>query len=331
MIAAGENIRMQRWVLIVSVCLLLTKVAAYFLTHSVAILTDALEGIVNVVAALLGFYSLHISAKPKDTDHPYGHGKIEFISAGAEGIMIFAAGIFVLIEAFNKLIEPAPLESLEVGIALLAITAIVNFFMGSLCKRTGNKNKSLPLIATGNHLHSDSYSTVGVLAGLALIFVTGIYWLDSAVAVIMSGIIMYTGFKIIRSSVAGIMDERDKALLEEFITVIDRNRSPNWVDLHNLRIIKYGSTLHLDCHLTVPWYLNINEAHDEVEKLRNITEKTFDPAASIEMFVHSDGCIPASCPICIKSDCHVRHHAFQRRIEWKVQNVQNDRRHHAET
>jgi cation diffusion facilitator family transporter len=309
--------------------LLTVKLVAYFLTQSVAILTDALESIVNVVAAMLGFYSLHLSAKPRDTDHPYGHGKIEFLSAAAEGLMILVAGIFIVIEAIGKIIDPAPLQQLDVGLLLISVTAAINFLMGSICLKIGRQNKSLALTATGNHLHTDTYSTIGVVAGLVLLSVTGIVWLDSAVAMIMSGIILYTGFKIIRTSVAGIMDERDKVLLGEFITVVDRNRSKNWVDLHNLRIIKYGSTLHLDCHLTVPWYLNVHEAHDEVAKLRDIAEKTFGPA--IEMFVHSDGCVPTSCPICIKDDCPVRYHHYERRIEWTVQNIQADRKHHAET
>jgi cation diffusion facilitator family transporter len=327
--AARQNIRTQKWVLIVSVVLLTVKLVAYFLTQSVAILTDALESIVNVVAAMLGFYSLHLSAKPRDTDHPYGHGKIEFLSAAAEGLMILVAGIFIVIEAIGKIIDPAPLQQLDVGLLLISVTAAINFLMGSICLKIGRQNKSLALTATGNHLHTDTYSTIGVVAGLVLLSVTGIVWLDSAVAMIMSGIILYTGFKIIRTSVAGIMDERDKVLLGEFITVVDRNRSKNWVDLHNLRIIKYGSTLHLDCHLTVPWYLNVHEAHDEVAKLRDIAEKTFGPA--IEMFVHSDGCVPTSCPICIKDDCPVRYHHYERRIEWTVQNIQADRKHHAET
>jgi cation diffusion facilitator family transporter len=324
-----QNIRIQRWVLIVSILLLLAKLVAYYITHSVAILTDALEAIVNVVAGVLGLYSLYVSAKPKDTDHPYGHGKIEFLSAAVEGLMIFVAGMLILFEAVRKIMHPSPLEQLNLGMILISFTAVVNFILGSVCLRVGKKNNSLALIASGKHLHSDTYSTIGVLVGLLVLTLTGIVWLDSAVAVLMSAVILYTGFRIIRSSVAGIMDERDKALLEDLVVILDKNRSKNWIDLHNLRIIKYGSTLHVDCHLTVPWYLNVHEAHDEVEKLGNIVENTFENA--IEMFVHSDGCLPISCPICIKDDCPVRHHALQRRIPWTAQNIQLDRKHQVDT
>jgi cation diffusion facilitator family transporter len=327
--AAQQNIKIQRWVLVLSVTLLFGKLAAYYLTNSIAILTDALEAIVNVVAGVLGLYSLTVSAKPRDTDHPYGHGKIEFISAAAEGLMIIVAGILIVIEAVRQFIEPHPLEKLDIGMLLIGITAIANYAMGAVCLRTGKKNNSLALIASGKHLHSDTYSTIGILAGLLLIYFTGVLWLDSAVAILFSVFILYTGFTIIRSSLAGIMDESDRALLQQLVEVLNANRSKNWVDLHNLRIIKYGSTLHVDCHLTVPWYLNVHEAHDEVEKLGEIVKNRFDH--SIELFVHADGCLPISCPICIKNDCPVRHHALKRRIEWTVQNVQMDKKHEVNT
>jgi cation diffusion facilitator family transporter len=201
--------------------------------------------------------------------------------------------------------------------------------MGFVCIRNGKKNNSQALVASGKHLQTDTYTTVGILLGLTLIYFTGNQRIDSVVAIIFSCLIFYTGFKIIRSSVAGIMDERDKNLLRKMITVLDTNRSKNWVDIHNIRIIKYGSTLHIDSHLTVPWYLNVHEAHDEIDKLANIVRNEF--GASIELFVHSDGCLPTSCPICIKDDCPVRHHPFQRRISWTVQNMERDQKHQINT
>ncbi|MBT1705653.1 cation diffusion facilitator family transporter [Fulvivirgaceae bacterium PWU20] len=324
-----QNIKIQRWVLVLSVSLLFAKLVAYYLTHSVAILTDALEAIVNVVAGILGLYSLRLSAKPKDTDHPYGHGKVEFLSAATEGLMIIVAGVLIIIEAVAQLINPEPLHKLDIGMALIAITAIANYIMGTVSINTGKKNSSMALIASGTHLRTDTYSTIGLLAGLLLIYITNILWLDSVVAILFSFFILYTGLRIIRSSVAGIMDETDKVLLEQLVTKLNETRSKNWIDLHNLRIIKYGSTLHLDCHLTVPWYLNVHEAHDEVEKLGDIVRKKFDH--SIELFVHSDGCLPTSCPICIKDDCPVRYHKHQRRIEWTVENIQTDKKHQVDT
>lgn len=323
--AAHRNIQIQKWVAILSVVLLLGKLVAYYLTNSVAILTDALESIVNVIAGFFGLYSLRLSAKPKDADHPYGHGKIEFISAAVEGVMISLAAIFILIESIRNLITPVILQKLDTGILLISVAALANFIMGSICTRTGKKNNSQALIASGKHLKTDTYTTLGILLGLTLIFYTGIQRIDSIVAILFSCLIFYTGFKIVRTSVAGIMDERDNELLRKMIMILDKNRSKNWVDIHNIRIIKYGSTLHIDSHLTVPWYLNVHEAHEEIDKLGHIVRKEFGD--SIELFVHSDGCLPISCPICIKDDCLVRHHAFQKRIQWTVQNMERDQKH----
>jgi cation diffusion facilitator family transporter len=327
--SSAQNIRIQKWVAILSVALLIIKIIAYYLTQSVAILTDALEGIVNVVAGFFGLYSLHLSAKPRDLDHPYGHGKIEFISAAVEGSMITIAGILIAIEAFKNLVNPTPIQQLDIGIILISATAAVNYFIGAICVRTGNKNNSLALIASGKHLQSDTYTTLGILAGLALLYFTKVIWIDSLVALIFSFVILYTGFKIVRQSLAGIMDERDHELLDKTIRLIDSQRSKNWMDLHNLRIIKYGSVLHIDCHLTVPWYLNVHEAHAEIDKLGKIIRDEFGD--SIEFFVHSDGCLPISCPICIKDDCPVRQHAFARQIEWSVENVGQNEKHQITT
>jgi cation diffusion facilitator family transporter len=327
--ASAQNIRIQKWVAILSITLLVIKLVAYYLTHSVAVLTDALEGIVNVVAGFFGLYSLNLSAKPRDADHPYGHGKIEFVSAAVEGVMIVVAGVLIIVESLRNLVSPSAISQLDIGIILIAVTAAVNFVVGGICVRTGRKNKSLALEASGKHLQSDTYTTVGILVGLALIYATNIQWLDSAIALVFSLFILYTGFKILRTSLAGIMDERDQELLDEMIKSLDKDRSINWVDLHNLRIIKYGSVLHIDCHLTVPWYLNVHEAHDEIDKLGKIVRDRF--GSSIEFFVHSDGCLPIGCPICIKQDCPVRHHAFTKRIVWSVPNVESNEKHNLNT
>jgi cation diffusion facilitator family transporter len=324
-----QNIKIQRWVLILSVILLATKSVAYYLTNSVAVLTDALEAIVNVAAGIIGLYSLSLAAKPRDADHPYGHGKIEFVSAAAEGLMIAVAGGMILVEGIKHLINPEPVSNLDTGMMLVSSTAIANFILGAVCIRAGKRNNSLALLASGKHLHSDAYTTIGLLIGIFLMYITHIQWLDSVIALLFSVFILYTGFSIIRKSVAGIMDESDNALLEKLVTILNKNRRKNWIDLHNVRIIKYGSTLHLDSHLTVPWYLNVHEAHEEIEQLATIAKIEFD--RSVELFVHSDGCLPISCPICIKDDCPVRQHAFQKQISWTVENIQADEKHSIDT
>ncbi|WP_079687129.1 cation diffusion facilitator family transporter [Ohtaekwangia koreensis] len=323
--ASKKNIQIQKWVAILSVGLLVIKIVAYYLTHSVAILTDALEGIVNIVAGFVGLYSLYIAAKPQDEDHPYGHGKVEFVSAALEGSLILVAGLFIIYNAVNNLIYPEQLHQLDIGMGLICITAVLNFLMGILCIRVGRQNNSIALKASGKHLQSDTYTTLGITGGLIVVYFTKILWIDSVVAIVFALLIMRTGYKILRSSLAGIMDETDRDLLVKLVGLLNSNRNWNWIDLHNLRIIKYGNQLHMDCHLTVPWYLNVNEAHLEIDKLTGLVRNRF--GSSVEFFIHTDGCLEASCPICDKSDCPVRQHALVRKIEWTVENISENKKH----
>lgn len=285
--AHDQNISIQKWVASLSLALLGIKLTAWYLTNSVAILTDALEGIVNVVTGFFGLYSLHLSAKPRDIDHPYGHGKVEFISAAVEGGMILIAGILILYESIKNLFEPSAIHSLDAGALLITITALVNFLVGSHCVRIGKRNNKLQLIATGNHLLTDSYTTLAIVAGVALIYITNVLWIDSIVAILFAGWILNTGYRIIRTSIAGIMDETDMELVKRMVKLLNANRRKNWIDLHNLRIIKYGSVLHMDCHLTLPWHLNVRQAQEESEALAALVKKEFGD--SIELFVHIDG------------------------------------------
>jgi cation diffusion facilitator family transporter len=324
-----KNLIIQKRIAALSVVLFVIKITAYLLTHSVAILTDALESIVNIVAGLLGIYSLIVSARPKDNDHPYGHGKVEFISSAVEGTLIFVAGILIIYGAAKNINSPTVVHKLDWGILLIVITAVVNYLAGVACERTGRKNNSLPLIASGKHLKSDTYTTAGIIGGLILLYFTNIYWIDSAVAILFAFIISYTGYKIIRSSVAGIMDEADETLLEEMIATLNENRRINWVDMHNLRIIKYGALLHLDAHLTVPWYFNVYEAHNEIDELTGLLRKKYGD--SLEIFVHSDACMPFSCAVCIKNDCEVRQQALVHKIEWSKNNISINVKHSEKT
>jgi cation diffusion facilitator family transporter len=322
-----QNLNVQKWVAVVSVLLLSVKFLAYYSTHSVSILTDALESIVNVVAGFIGLYSLYVAAKPRDYDHPYGHGKAEFLSAASEGTLIGAAGAIILYKAVQHLIHPVELKQLDYGIWLVAATAIVNFIMGYFCLRTGKKNNSLALMASGKHLQSDTWSTVGIIGGLVLLYFTHYKWIDSAVALLFGFFIIYTGYKILRGSIAGIMDEADAILLGRMVQTLNASRRENWVDLHNLRVIKYGTVLHVDAHLTVPWYLNVHEAHGEIDALAELIRKEF--GESLELFVHSDGCLPFQCKICNKADCPVRQHNFETRIDWTLENISQNKKHGA--
>ncbi|PTX20303.1 cation diffusion facilitator family transporter [Pontibacter mucosus] len=321
----SENIRLQLFVVLVGLLLLVTKFTAFVLTNSNAILTDALESIINVVAGAFSLYSLFLSARPRDENHPYGHGKIEFVAATLEGSLILVAGGAIIFKSIANLINPVPLQQLDVGIILTAAAGLVNYAVGFVTERRGRQNNSLVLAAGGKHLKSDAYSTAGILIGLLLIYLTGMVWLDGVVAIIFGLIIGYTGYRILRSSIAGIMDEADYELLQRIVRVLNENRRENWIDIHNLRVIKYGSTLHIDCHLTVPWYLNVQEAHDEVEAVAQVVREQIDP--SIELFIHTDPCIMPSCAICSKANCEVRRQPFQERVEWDFEKVIADRKH----
>lgn len=319
---------MQQWITALSVLLFIAKIIAYYLTHSLAILSDALESIVNVTAGFIGLYSLYVAAKPKDFEHPYGHGKAEFISAAAEGALIIAAGFLILYETIENMIENKPLEALDKGLVIVAVTALINYVAGFICIKTGKQNNSAALTASGKHLQIDTYSTIIIIAAIAVMLFTKLLLLDKIVALIMSIVVIYNGYKIIRKSLAGIMDEADKELLGKMVTLLNANRRENWIDLHNLRVIKYGSVLHVDCHLTVPWYLNVREAHSEIEALAKLIKKEF--GETMEFFVHNDGCETFSCNICYKNGCNVRQHPFEKRIEWTLQNISRDLKHRLE-
>lgn len=326
---AKENFKFQRLIAIVGVALFIIKFVAWYLTNSVAILTDALESTINVISGFIGLYSLYLSSLPRDKNHPYGHGKVEFISASIEGTLISIAGFVIIYEAIQSLRHPSEITTIDYGIYLVAFTAIVNYIFGYYAIQKGKKNNSMALIASGKHLQTDTYTTVGIIIGLIVLYFTKIAWLDSAIAILFAFIIIYTGFKILRESVSGIMDETDEELLTELVDFLDTNRRQNWIDIHNLRIIKYGATLHIDCHMTVPWYFNIEEGHKEVDVLEDLTRDHFGDR--IELFVHLDACRPYSCTICKKMDCNVRRAPFERQIPWTIENISQNQKHQSKT
>jgi cation diffusion facilitator family transporter len=320
------NVRLQLVILIAGLMLMGIKFVAWLLTNSNAILTDALESILNVVAGGFGLFSLYLSAKPRDMNHPYGHGKIEFISAGFEGGLIFLAGFLIIAKAGYNLLYPQSLDKLDIGIILVAFSGAVNYLMGFLLVRRGVQSGSLILQASGKHLKSDAYSSAGLLTGLFVIFATGILWLDNLLAILFGLIILYTGYKLLRTSVAGIMDEADYQLIGQIIEALREERHPNWIDVHNFRVIKYGATLHIDCHLTVPYYFEVSEAHREIKAFeRSVAAHCEVP---VELFIHTDPCEPPNaCRICRKEDCQVREARFERSVRWSLKNFMKNKPH----
>jgi cation diffusion facilitator family transporter len=211
------------------------KFIAFFITHSNAILSDALESIINVVAGLFAYFSMRYAARPKDINHPYGHGKIEFISAGFEGGLILIAGILIIGKAVYSFIFPVEIDHLDKGALLAGFAGIVNFFLGRYLIKTGERYRSITLVADGKHLQSDTLSSVGLIIGIVIIYFTKMVWLDNILAIAFALIIIFTGFKLIRKALAGLMDEADEVIIKDVLKVLSENRREQWIDVHNLR------------------------------------------------------------------------------------------------
>ncbi len=320
-----EKIKLMWWVLCCSTALMLIKFLAYTSTHSNAILTDALESIINVAAGAFALFSVYYSSKPKDQDHPYGHGKIEFMSAGFEGGLIFGAGILMVYKGIRAFWHPIAIHSVDVGLYLSAFGAIVNFLLGMFLVKTGKSKSSSLMVANGKHLLSDTYSSIGLVIGLILIYFTHLYWLDHVITILFGLLIFYTGFKLLRESVNNLLDEADYEKLGHLADLLNKHRHAKWIDIHNLRVLKYGPHLHVDCHVTLPWYQNLEASHEEVNKIERLLQK--HTSGEMEIFIHSDPCIPSSCSICTVENCLHRKHAFEKKLNWTIANMIPNQKH----
>lgn len=320
-----QNLKVQYFVTALTIVVFLLKVVTYILTHSLSVLSDSLESVVNIVATIVGSYSLFVASKPKDKDHPYGHGKAEFISAAFQGTLIIGIGCLIIYKAIDSFIHPFSLQNLNNGIWLVVIIAIINLVTALVLNRIGKKNKSLAILASGKLFQIDFFTTAAIAIGFILLLVTGYQKIDTLIALFLGIYVIFDGYKIVRQSLAGIMDEADMVLLKEVITEINLSRNAKWIDLHNLRVIRYGSLLHIDCHLTVPWYYNVNEAHEAVDDFAVLIQNKFGD--SVEFFVHTDPCMPFSCPICTIENCEQRIAPFEKKLNWNIENVLSNSKH----
>lgn len=287
---ASQNIRIQQWVAILAIALFGFKFAAYFLTRSMAIYTDMLESLVNILAGFFGLYSLYFAARPRDTTHPYGHGKIEFISAIIEGVFIFFAGASILYKVASEWSNPSALDKLDTGILLILITAVLNYMMGFYVIKKGNTNQSPALVASGHHLQTDTYSTIGIVIGLWAVQLSGYMLLDKIIAGLFAFWIMYTGIRIIRDSVGGIMDQADPELIGEIQNYLHAHKRDTWIDIHDMRAIRYGRSIHVDMHITVPNNLTVLESHNEHHIIKALLKQKYGD--DIGLIIHFD---PGEC------------------------------------
>ncbi|SDM27015.1 cation diffusion facilitator family transporter [Siphonobacter aquaeclarae] len=313
----------------VSVFLMLLKFAAWWLTGSSAILSDALESIVNVLATGFATYSVYLSAQPRDLNHPYGHGKIEFFSAGLEGVLILLAGIFIIVQAVRQWIYPEPLEELGTGMLLVGSTMVINYVVGYYVQKEGEKQGSPSLIADGKHLQLDAFSTLILLVGVGLVLFSGYVWLDRLISIVFGIILILNGFRIARKSAGGLMDEVDDTTLLRVVDILKTRQKEYWIDVHNLRIQQYGADLHVDCHLTLPYYWDLEKVHSVVHEFEAILEEEF--ASKVEIFVHVDPCLPACCHHCRLADCPVRQFPRTTSIDWTRENLVLNQKHFLET
>ena len=288
--------KVQKYLVIGSILLMAGKFIAYYLTNSVGILTDAMESIVNVFAGFIGLYSLHISTKPKDSNHPFGHGKVELISASIEGLLIIFAGITIISEGIKRFVNPGIVEKLDIGIIIIILAGIINFFMGTYSIYIGKKYNYIALIAGGKHLQSDTYSTIGLTVGLIILWFTKIEWIDSILALIFGGIIVITGILILKKTITNLLDTADSKELNTLADILEKHRQNDWIDIHNLKMIKYGNLFYIDCDLTLPWYYSIRQGHKACSELEKIISNNY--SSKVLLSVHSDSCDEKYCSYC---------------------------------
>lgn len=300
----GVRLRAGRLALLGGIAVLGAKLAAWQLTGSTAVFSDALESFVNVAAGALLLYSLYLSSQPADRNHPYGHGKVEFFSAGVEGTLIALAAVLIGITAVKQLIRGVELRSLDLGLVLVTAATAANAAIGLHLIRVGRRVHSLALVADGRHLLTDVVTSVGVIIGLALVWLTGLSILDPIVALIVAAQILATGWQLSRQAIGGLMDEADPASLEEMVKALEVRRDPWWIDTHSLRAWRSGAVGHVDLHMVVPRYFDADRLHDIDDQVeRTVLAATRRPG---DVITHFDPCRPRHCAACAMEPCSVR-------------------------
>lgn len=322
----ADNLRVQKYVALLGVTLMSIKFVAWLATHSVSILTDAMESIVNVVAAFVGLYALYISSRPRDADHPFGHGKAELISSSVEGVMIIVAGIMIVFQSISRLIHPVPIRSLDLGLALIIVAAIANYAAGRYAIRKGEANRSMALVASGKHLCSDTYSSAGIILGLVLIrsldaLGFDVWWLDPIIASLFGIIILVTGIKVVKGSLGGVMDRMDQGMVERVLDILNRSRHDHWIDVHDLRIIKYGPTIHVEMHIVLPMDMTMVEQDREFKELNDAIKDGFGDC--VDIIVMGESCCRRLCGCC-EMECENRVEPFVSSIIWDLSSITDE-------
>jgi cation diffusion facilitator family transporter len=304
---------------VVGATLMAFKFYVYDITNSAAVLSDALESIINVVASGSALVAILVAAKPPDESHPYGHGKIEYFSAGFEGALIILAAFGIFKTGWAHLFHPTEIPELEKGLWILFGVSVVNLLLGLGLIRVGKRTDSITLIADGKHVLTDVYTSAGVLVGLFMVHETGLLWLDGAVACLVGLNILFLGWRLIRQSFWGLMDTADEALLEKIARLIHEKRKDLWIDIHQLRAFRSGAFVHIDLHLILPRDLSLEESHREAKDLEKMIVAQFSGRASV--LIHTDPCLDPDCPICSNHLCRQRAQDMEERLTWDAKTL----------
>lgn len=303
-----------RLTLVAGILIMIIKFAGYLLTHSTAILSDALESIVNVFTGFMGLFAIYFSGRPPDETHPYGHGKIEYFSAGIEGFLIIIAGGIIIYESIDAFLTQPALTKLTFGLGIVSFVGLANGLLGWYLIHSGNRSRSPALKGSGYHILSDAYTSFGVLAGLFLVHFTGIQWFDALTAALVGLHIIYQGWGVARESFERLMDAADPATITHIVDLMDENRKPGWIAPHRLRSWHSGPDLYIDFHLIMPYYWTLRETHDAEHEIYEILQKGFKEP--VETIVHTEPCDPECCFICRMENCPVRMHPKTTDHKW---------------
>lgn len=290
------------------IILLAFKFYAYHVTNSQSIFSDALESIVNVVAAVITVIVIIVASKPADDDHPYGHGKIESMASTFEGGAILLAGVLIVIQSVQVFAHGAKVEEVDTGLAVVVGAGIVNGLLGFFLHARGKRLYSEALKSSGIHLMTDTLTSIGVLAGLLLVKFTGLSWIDPVVAAIFGLMLVFAGGKILIRSGYILVDAHDENTLELIAKLFEKHYRPGVIQIHFTRVIRSGSYHHIDCHMVIPEFWSVLEAHDFSERF----EKSIiqDYPVDGELHIHHDPCRRAFCESCELSGCPVRQAEF---------------------
>ena len=310
---------------LVSLAIMGAKFYAYYASGSTTLLTDALESIVNVVAAAFAYYSIYLASLPRDLNHPYGHGKVEFFASGLEGVLILLAALYIFLHAWQHLYAHPELKSLDLGIMISLSSATINGILGYYLVSQGKSAHSPAIVADGKHLKLDALNGVFVVVALVITYVTNLFWIDSIASLIFASVMSWQGLNLIREAIAALMDDTNPEVFQKVIQWIVSNKKQEWIDLHNLRVQQYGGDLHIDCHLTLPRYWDLNRVHDEIHEFE-VTIGQVMPT-DIEIFVHVDPCLDDCCPHCPITNCQIRKQDFIKEIEWNKVNLALNQKH----